>query len=93
MLAAPCLLESGSRGGARSSTAPEVLRVTASDRHRAAVASSLGWARESAERGDYCDALGWLAAVEASGDTLSADFEARRARWRTALRCSGPGGT
>lgn len=37
-------------------------------KHLAAMARSLGWADESAARGDYADALGWVETVEALGE-------------------------
>ena len=56
-----------------------------SDRHLAAVTRSLGWAVESAARGDYADALGWLRVIEAIGDEVSHEYEAKRREWRAAL--------
>ena len=50
---------------AAKSTHPREALDRAHDRHLAAVARSLGWARESAARGDYADALGWVRVVEA----------------------------
>jgi hypothetical protein len=55
------------------------------DRHLAAVARSLGWARESAARGDYADALGWVRVVEAIGDAIPHEYEAKRHAWLSAL--------
>jgi hypothetical protein len=60
-------------------------RISDPDRHLAAVARSLGWAQESADRGDYADALGWVQAVEATGDLLSPAQRATRQVWRNAL--------
>jgi hypothetical protein len=56
-----------------------------SDRHLAAVARSLGWARESAARGDYADALGWVRVVEAIGGPIPHEYEAQRQAWLSAL--------
>jgi hypothetical protein len=56
-----------------------------SDRHLAAVTRSLGWAAESAARGDYADALGWLRVIEAIGDEVSHEYQAKRREWRAAL--------
>jgi hypothetical protein len=55
------------------------------DRHLAAIARSLGWAQESAERGDYADALGWMQAVEATGEELSYTQRAKCLEWSKAL--------
>ena len=55
------------------------------DRHLAAVARSLGWARESAARGDYADALGWVRVVEAIGDAIPYEYEVKRQAWLSAL--------
>jgi hypothetical protein len=55
------------------------------DRHLAAVARSLGWARESAARGDYADALGWVRVVEAIGDAIPDEYEAERQAWLSVL--------
>lgn len=54
-------------------------------RHAAAVARSLGWADEAAERADWANALGWIEVVEACGDKLPDGFAAKRERWRLAL--------
>lgn len=53
--------------------------------HAAAVARSLGWADEAAERADWGDALGWIEVVEACGDELPDEFRAKRDRWAQAL--------
>jgi hypothetical protein len=55
------------------------------DRHLAAVARSLGWARESAARGEYADALGWVGVVEAIGDPIPHEYDAERQAWLSAL--------
>jgi hypothetical protein len=55
------------------------------DRHLAAVARSFGWARESAARGDYADALGWVQVVEAIGDPIPREYETKRQAWLAAL--------
>jgi hypothetical protein len=59
--------------------------VTASDRHLAAVARSLRWAQESAERGDYPDALAWVQVVEATGSQLPPGFQDKRQAWLDAI--------
>jgi hypothetical protein len=51
-----------------------------------AVRRSLGWAQESADRGDYADALGWIDVLEAIGEQLPASYQTRRQAWRRALR-------
>ncbi len=50
-------------------------------KHRAAVANTLQWADESAERGNHLDALAWLDTIEAIGDKLPKAYEIRRASW------------
>jgi hypothetical protein len=55
-------------------------------RHQAAVSNSLLLAEHAAARGDYEEALSWLAAVEATGDVLSAAFQAKRHAWRRFAR-------
>lgn len=50
---------------------------------------SLGWAQESAERGDYADALGWVYAVEATGEQLPAGYQIKRQAWFGALATPG----
>jgi hypothetical protein len=60
-------------------------RISASDRHLAAVTRSLRWAQESAERGDYPDALAWVQVVEATGTQLSPSFQDKRKAWLDAI--------
>jgi hypothetical protein len=57
-------------------------------RHLAAVARTLQWADESAERGDHLDAISWLKTLEAIGDTLPDVYETRRDSWSAELRRS-----
>ena len=52
-----------------------------SERHRAAVRSSLRWAQESADRGDYADALGWIRVLEAIGAPIPPAYQAKRRVW------------
>jgi hypothetical protein len=59
--------------------------VSAPDRHLAAVSRSLGWAQESAERGDYTEALAWVSVVEAIGSQLPPGYHAKRQAWLDAL--------
>lgn len=54
-------------------------------RYLAEVARSLGWADESAERGDPAGALGWVEMVAALGDPLPNEYEVKRRVWRSAL--------
>ncbi len=56
------------------------------ERHLAAVARTLQWADESAERGDVFDALAWINTVEAIGDKLPEVYEIRRDSWCAQLR-------
>lgn len=58
--------------------------TSAETRHQAAVARSLGWAHESAARGDYADALSWMTTLDAVGHTFAATDEAARASWAVA---------
>ena len=50
-------------------------------KHLAAVASTLQWADEAAERGDHFDAVAWLETLEAIGDQLPDLYESRRGSW------------
>ena len=50
-------------------------------KHLAAVARTLQWADESAERGDHFDAIAWLKTLEAIGDKLPEVYEIRRDSW------------
>jgi hypothetical protein len=54
-------------------------------KHLAAVARSLRWADESAQRGDHLEAVTWLEMVEAIGDELPEAYEIRRDAWLLAL--------
>ena len=63
-------------------------RVKREAKHLAAVARTLQWADESAERGDHFDALAWLDTVEAIGDELSEVYEIRRDSWSAQLGAS-----
>jgi hypothetical protein len=71
--------------GRRISAQPGSDRISGPDRHLAAVTRSLGWAQESADRGDYADALGWVQVVEATGDLFSTAQRATHQVWRDAL--------
>jgi hypothetical protein len=78
-------------GGSRRSAAgllvptPRGAQANAHDRHLAAVARSFGWAEEAAARGDYADALSWVAVVEAIGDLIPIEYQTKRRAWLTAL--------
>ena len=50
-------------------------------KHLAAVANTLQWADEAAERGDHFDAVAWLETLEAIGDQLPEVYESRRGSW------------
>jgi hypothetical protein len=52
------------------------------DRHRHAVAATLGLAQEAAASGDFDGALKWLVVVEIVDDELPADWEDTRDVWR-----------
>jgi len=60
-------------------------RASSNGQHLAAVARNLGWADESAARGDYADALGWIGVVEALGDPIPREYASKRRSWRAAL--------
>jgi hypothetical protein len=62
------------------SISPEA-SVQPSERHEAAVHNSLGWAQESADRGDYADALLWLHVIEATGEPIPPAYCAKRLLW------------
>ena len=55
--------------------------ANALERHRTAVRRSLGWAQESADRGDYADALGWIRVLEAIGEQLPPGYEGKCRAW------------
>lgn len=61
-------------------------------RHRSAIDRSVGWAEAAAARGDYYDALGWLAVVEAVGPPLTAQQLGLRRTWLTRMAGDAPGG-
>jgi len=62
------------------------LSPPASDaRHRQAVANTLRWADEAAERGDPADALMWVGVIRAIGDELPAAYERKCTQWKLAL--------
>jgi hypothetical protein len=65
--------------------APRGARVSARDRHLAAVARSFGWAEEAAARGDYADALSWVGVVEAIGDLIPIEYQTKRRAWLSAV--------
>jgi hypothetical protein len=54
-------------------------------KHLAAVARTLQWADESAQRGDHFDAIAWLGALEAIGDELPEVYKIRRDSWSAQL--------
>jgi hypothetical protein len=64
---------------------PMEARTSVPDRHLAAVTRSLQWAQDSADRGDYADAIAWHRAVEATGDELSPAQRTKHQAWRVAL--------
>ena len=55
--------------------------MTGAERHQNAVANTLGLAREAAARGDFADALEWLAVVDVVDGALPAGWELKRAVW------------
>ncbi len=71
-----------------SSHQPAAGAITApldrAERHRAAVASSTASAHECAARGDYADALSWIAVLDAIGE-LPPELKASRPAWHHVL--------
>jgi hypothetical protein len=68
---------------------PRPAGLSAADRHTMAVRGSLGYAQDSADRGDYADALGWIGVLEAIGEQLPAVYQTRRQAWGRALATTG----
>jgi hypothetical protein len=68
---------------------PPDYRAKREARHLVAVARTLQWADESAERGDHCDAIAWLETLEAIGDELPEVYEIRRDSWSAQLARTG----
>lgn len=60
------------------------------DGHPVAVARTLTWADEAADRGDHGDALAWLAVIEAVDGMLPSSYETKRAAWLHALARKRP---
>ena len=50
-------------------------------KHLAAVARTLQWADECADRGDLLDAIAWLGTLEAIGDEVPGVYAVRRDSW------------
>jgi len=67
------------------STQPREPARRARDRHLTAVETTLAWAQESAERGDYVDALKWIETVEAIGDQVPPSYQTKRQAWLSVL--------
>jgi len=55
-------------------------------RHRQAIANTLCWADEAAQRGDPVGALMWIEVIRAMGDELPDAYERKRGQWELALR-------
>ena len=53
--------------------------------HERAVAQSLSWAAEAAERNDFADALAWLAVVEAVDGELAPEWQRAQASWASQM--------
>ena len=60
-------------------------RTKSEARHAVAVARTLQWADEAAERGDHSDALAWLHVIEAIGDELPETYQTKRHAWLLAF--------
>ena len=54
-------------------------------KHLAAVARTLQWADECADRGDLLDAIAWLGTLEAIGDEVPEVYAFRRDSWSAEL--------
>ena len=54
-------------------------------KHPVAVARSLQWADEAADRGEHSDALAWLHVIEAIGDELPETYQTKRQAWLLAF--------
>ena len=54
-------------------------------KHLAAVARTLQWADECADRGDLLDAIAWLGTLEAIGDEVPGVYAVRRDSWSAEL--------
>ncbi|HZE18299.1 MAG TPA: hypothetical protein VE197_22850 [Mycobacterium sp.] len=53
-------------------------------KHEQAVARTLEFAEDAACRGDFTDALAWLATLEAIGRRLPSEYLTKREEWRIA---------
>lgn len=58
------------------------LQTDRAARHHAAVGRTLVWAEDAATRGDYAEALAWIETLEALGDELASEYQAKREAWR-----------
>jgi hypothetical protein len=63
-----------------------VARRTDGDRHGQAIRNTLRWADEAAARGDIAAGLEWLAAVEAVGEVVPAEYCTKQAAWSAQVR-------
>lgn len=61
-------------------------------RHLEAVAQTLRWADEAAERGDHFGAVAWLDVLEVIGEELPKLYESRRQTWVLAIGAGRSGG-
>jgi len=64
---------------------PSAASTERSERHNAAVKRSLQWAQESADRGDYADAIGWISVLETIGERIPPSYLAKSRSWNDAL--------
>jgi hypothetical protein len=55
-----------------------------SERHRVAV-RGFGWAQEPDDVREYADALGWIRVLEAIGELIPRDSQAKRRVWGVEL--------
>ncbi len=64
---------------------PSATSQDRASRHSAAVKRSLRWAQESADRGDYADALGWIKVLETIGERVPPSYLAKSRVWNDEL--------
>jgi hypothetical protein len=79
-------VSSGPSPAAQRAIDPRRAPASGRSRHLAAVARSFGWADESAARGDYADALGWVDVIAAMRDPIPLEYQIKRRAWLRAAQ-------
>jgi len=79
-------VSSGPSPAAERAIDPRRAPASGRSRHLAAVARSFGWADESAARGDYADALGWVDVIAAMRDPIPQEYQIKRQAWLRATQ-------